>query len=98
MGRTDAWALQMPEPLPLMPETADVVNIQGANADAAAQITQMLQDSRARVDETSPRAALTNCPTCKASLSGVEQKFEKCLTCGNSFAAAAGDVSVSVGI
>ena len=97
MGRTDAWALQMPEPLPIMPETADAVNLQGANADAAAQITQMLSASRAK-PEASAKTELTHCPTCKASLSGVEQKFEKCLTCGNSFSAAAGEVSVSVGI
>ena len=96
MGRTDAWALQMPEPLPIMPEGADVSNLQGATAEAAAQITQMLQASQARAETA--KVAVTNCPTCKASLSGVEQKFEKCLTCGNSFSAAAGEVSVSVGI
>jgi hypothetical protein len=108
MGRTDAWALNLPEPPPVMPEA------QSASQTAGAQLLEMLgrkPDSSKLLDAvkaapvaasahsapaTSRAPARSSCPSCKASMSAVEQKLERCLTCGTSFTA--GDVKVSVGI
>jgi hypothetical protein len=46
----------------------------------------------------SPRAAPARekCPSCSAGLSSVEQKFERCLSCGKSFGSGAGSHNVSI--
>jgi len=99
MGRTDAWALQLPEPLPVMPENLDAIAAPQQNAGSNAQLAELLNRPAPAqpTPSAAPRAAVTQCPACKASLSGVEQKFERCLSCGKSFASA-GAMNVSVGI
>jgi hypothetical protein len=96
MGRTDAWSLQLPEPLPVLPEAAEVV---ASSAVTSSQLAEVLNRAQSVPPASvQPKSSLSACPACKASLSGVEQKLEKCLSCGKSFAGAAGSVSVSVGI
>ena len=96
MGRTDAWSLQLPEPLPVMPEA---VEVNAPQAQANAQLAELLnRPAPAQSAPDQPRSAIASCPSCKAGLSGVEQKFERCLSCGKSFAGAASGISVSVGI
>lgn len=90
MGRTDAWSLQLPEPLPVMPEVAN--NVETPVAGVSVQLGDVLS-------RPAPvKSAIANCPSCKSRLSGVELKLEKCLSCGKSFAASSGAISVSVGL
>jgi hypothetical protein len=95
MGRTDAWSLQLPEPLPVMPEATDLAV---APAVAGNQLAEVLSRPTSPSSPEAVNSAISHCPSCRASLSGVEQKFEKCLSCGKSFAGAAGSIKVSVGI
>jgi ribosomal protein L37AE/L43A len=62
-------------------------------AAASAQLAEVLSRPA-----PAAKPAISSCPSCKASLSGVELKFEKCLSCGKSFVGSANSVSVSVGI
>jgi hypothetical protein len=96
MGRTDAWSLQLPEPLPVMPEAVENVATQVVNSNA--QLAEILNRPAPVQANDQTRAAISSCPSCRASLSGVEQKFERCLSCGKSFAGNASAISVSVGI
>jgi ribosomal protein L37AE/L43A len=97
MGRTDAWSLQLPEPLPVMPEANDMVAAPAMSGSQLAEILNRQQPQPAAFEQQA-KSAISACPACSASLSGVEQKFEKCLSCGKSFAGGAGSISVSVGI
>ena len=82
-----------------MPEAIDTVT---TTLSPGAQLAEMLGRPAVatpqRADTAPVKAALVQCPSCKASLSGVEQKFEKCLSCGKSFAGTDSASNVSVGI
>jgi len=85
-----------------MPE--DIESVAMPAMRSSAQLADFLnrpaaaQPAAVQAGPEQPRATISNCPACKASLSGVELKLEKCLSCGKGFSASAGNISVSVGI
>jgi hypothetical protein len=86
MGRTDAWALNVPEAPPIMPRDETV---------AEAPVAQQRQPVEDVFHDSKPQqVAASSCPSCSAKLSGVEQKFERCLSCGKSFAQSASISSI----
>jgi hypothetical protein len=71
-----------------------VDNDQQAAAPAASnQLLEQVFAARAVQEQA---AAPSTCPSCSAKLSGVELKFERCLSCGKTFGST--NVAVSVGL
>jgi len=95
MGRTDAWALDVPAP-PMMPVEAAAPDIVANESPAAPAPRTVLDDIFAARKPATATPANSTCPACSARLSDVERKFERCLSCGKSFATSAGSVSVGI--
>ena len=60
MGRTDAWSLQLPEPLPVMPEAVENVATQVVNSNA--QLAEILNRPAPVQANDQTRAALMRRP------------------------------------
>ncbi|MDQ3023091.1 MAG: hypothetical protein M3R04_01705 [bacterium] len=90
MGRTDARALEVPEALPMMPVDTDAVVAVAAQTQA---LEQFFSD---RAEALTKALPATTCPSCNAKLSVVEQKFERCLSCGKTFSVSNADINVGL--
>jgi Zn finger protein HypA/HybF involved in hydrogenase expression len=92
MGRTDVRTLTVPE----LPQVLPAQPV----AEETPVRTETIASDAPRGAMLAPKEApaVEQCPACKARLSSVEQKFERCLSCGKNFGGVKPTASLSVNL